>query len=214
MATGLLTRSVDWIALGAASRMIGVDPDTLRRWADEGRIEHLRTPGGHRRFRPEVLEPLVRAPSPDAPSLSRLGATPERLARVYRRRYQGQGPGGVGAMHFGPAERDAFRHEGRQLVAALLRHLDEALPAGGSPAFEEAATIVRRTGARLARAGIGLTDTVALFIDARRPFMGELGVVASRRRLRPDQLADVYERASSAFDRLLLELIEGHRTRS
>ena len=43
------TRS-PWLSLGPASRMLGVDPDTLRRWADEGRVEAYVTPGGHRRF--------------------------------------------------------------------------------------------------------------------------------------------------------------------
>ena len=28
-----------WLALGAASRLVGVAPDTLRRWADSGKVE-------------------------------------------------------------------------------------------------------------------------------------------------------------------------------
>ena len=27
-----------WLSLGPASRVLGVDPDTLRRWADHGEI--------------------------------------------------------------------------------------------------------------------------------------------------------------------------------
>jgi DNA-binding transcriptional MerR regulator len=38
------------LSLGPASRVLGVDPDTLRRWADFGQIEDYTTPGGHRRF--------------------------------------------------------------------------------------------------------------------------------------------------------------------
>ena len=47
------------IALGEASRLLGVDPDTLRRWADEGRVPAFTTPGGHRRFERRALERLV-----------------------------------------------------------------------------------------------------------------------------------------------------------
>ena len=45
-----------WLSLGPASRLVGVDPDTLRRWADDGRIEAYVTPGGHRRFDRRAIE--------------------------------------------------------------------------------------------------------------------------------------------------------------
>ena len=34
--------------LGQAAEILGVGVDTLRRWADEGRVATARTPGGHR----------------------------------------------------------------------------------------------------------------------------------------------------------------------
>ena len=205
--------SVEWLPVGAASRLIGVDPDTLRRWADQGRIDHLTTPGGHRRFRREALEPLLRAGVSSTPNLTRLGATPTRLARLYRRRYQGRSDGLVAALHLGSVERDEFRAQGRTLVRLLLQHLDETRLARRSRALDEAAGLVRTIGSRMAARDSSLTDAVGLFIDARRPFLVELGTAASRQRLRPDQLADLYERASAAFDRLLLELIDGYGAR-
>lgn len=30
--------------------LLGVNPDTVRRWAREGRLKSFRTPGGHRRY--------------------------------------------------------------------------------------------------------------------------------------------------------------------
>ena len=47
------------LPLGQASRLLGVDPDTLRRWADEGRVPAFTTLGGHRRFERRALERLV-----------------------------------------------------------------------------------------------------------------------------------------------------------
>jgi excisionase family DNA binding protein len=40
----------EWISLPEAARRLGVHSSTLRRWADNGDIPFMRTPGGHRRF--------------------------------------------------------------------------------------------------------------------------------------------------------------------
>jgi DNA-binding transcriptional MerR regulator len=32
---------------------------TVSRWANQGRLEHRRTPGGHRRYDPELIDQLI-----------------------------------------------------------------------------------------------------------------------------------------------------------
>lgn len=39
-----------WLPLSKAAARLGVHPTTLRRWADQGEIPVMLTPGGHRRF--------------------------------------------------------------------------------------------------------------------------------------------------------------------
>ena len=36
---------------GEVAKLFRVDPKTVTRWAKDGRIRSIRTPGGHRRFR-------------------------------------------------------------------------------------------------------------------------------------------------------------------
>jgi len=44
-----------WIGLSEAARLLGVHPSTVRAWADGGKLQFHRTPGGHRRFSlPEI----------------------------------------------------------------------------------------------------------------------------------------------------------------
>ncbi len=42
-------------------KIYGVDSKTVSRWADEGRLKHIRTPGGHRRFFEDEIMDNIRA---------------------------------------------------------------------------------------------------------------------------------------------------------
>lgn len=205
----------EWLALGAASRLVGVDPDTLRRWADEGRVEVYLTPGGHRRFRRRSLQRIITRGAHARSTIASLGATPQRLTDAYRRTYQADGgsvPNPFDAVL--EADRETFRQTGRLLVEALVRHLDEHGEAHRKVGLDEALGLSRSLGARLAASGMSLTESVALFVAARRPFMGELGALARRRSLDSRQVARLLDLASEALDGCLLTFIEGHRTSS
>jgi putative resolvase len=48
-----------WITLGKAAAILEVHPGTLSRWAVAGKIPHVRTIGGMRRFPVDVIERLA-----------------------------------------------------------------------------------------------------------------------------------------------------------
>jgi excisionase family DNA binding protein len=61
---------------GEVASLFRVDPKTVTRWAAAGRINSIRTPGGHRRFRESEIRELLRqdgsaraaAPAPRQPN--------------------------------------------------------------------------------------------------------------------------------------------------
>lgn len=206
-----------WLSLGPASQLLGIDPDTLRRWADEGRVAAWTTPGGHRRFDRVSLERLAagrrgRALRP----MASVGASTERLTRVYRRHYASD----PAAAELPPGdtprvddERAAFRRDGRRLIATLVDFLD-ADPADATTRDRleaEARAIVDDQATRLTDGGASLTEAVSRFVAARQPFLAELSGLGRRRSLDPARLADVYDDASALLDRLLLRFIEAHQ---
>ena len=203
------------LSLGPASRLLGVDPDTLRRWADEGRIEAFTTAGGHRRFHRSTVERILEARRHDATArLASLGATEDRLSRAYRRGYQSTSDVADVRDAIPEIDRDAFRDGGRALVAAMLAHLDAADDVARADAQARAIGLTEDFGRRLATAGIPLAEAVSLFVAARRPFLTELGAIARRRSLDPDRLAAIYDASSGLLDRLLLRLVAAHQETS
>lgn len=58
------------IGIAEASRMLGVHPNTLRRWEKEGRVLPGRLPGGQRRYRVADIEALTAGDPPAAPAFS------------------------------------------------------------------------------------------------------------------------------------------------
>ena len=58
------------IDTGAAARMLAVSPDTVRRWAKNGKISAVALPSGRFRFRRADIEALLLPTMPSAPSAS------------------------------------------------------------------------------------------------------------------------------------------------
>jgi excisionase family DNA binding protein len=71
-----------YLSAGDAARLLCVSARTVSRWADQGRIPHLVTLGGHRRFRKssvlELLGSAQRAGAADA----RADAPPDEQSEI------------------------------------------------------------------------------------------------------------------------------------
>jgi excisionase family DNA binding protein len=212
IAPAAAAEAVGWLRLGPASRLLGVDPDTLRRWADEGRVEAYVTPGGHRRFDRRTIERVVGARRTGVRPLASLGAGSDRMARAYRRRYASTASA-EGTQEVDIAARDRYRRDGRRLVDALVAHLD-ADPADlrtRDAAELQARRVVDDLARRMAAGGTSLTEAVGLFVASRRPFLAELAGLGRRRALDSVRLAGLYEDASGLLDRLLVRFIDTYQ---
>jgi excisionase family DNA binding protein len=150
--------SPDLLSLSEAAALLGVHPATLRRWADQGDVLVMVTPGGHRRFPRTEIERLtgVEAHAGDEEELA--GHLVERaLARTRERLPEQAGAGWVAGFDAG--ERREKRETGRRLMALLRDSL--AAEDGEQAAILEGVRAIGRRYADDARAhGIGLTDVL------------------------------------------------------
>jgi excisionase family DNA binding protein len=151
-----------WLTLGQACRLLGVDESTLRRWADAGQVRTFRTPGGHRRFSRSDLDAwLSGRRGPGKSQLADIAST--RIRRQIHRR----------AVHEAPwyaslddAARERMRDLGRRLVALVGESFARRHRRGAT--LQAARELGREYGATLRGAGLSISQAVEAFTFFRR----------------------------------------------
>lgn len=70
-------RDEDLLRPREVAEMFGVRPTTIARWAREGRLVPLHTPGGHRRYRLQEIREILDSAAEERPQME------EDAARLY-----------------------------------------------------------------------------------------------------------------------------------
>ncbi len=112
----------DLLTLSEAAALLGVHPATLRRWADQGDILVMVTPGGHRRFPRSEVERLkgIEAHADDE-ALVAEHLVARAVSRTREHLPEHAGAGWVAG--FDAAERNEKRATGLRLMALLQEFL-------------------------------------------------------------------------------------------
>ena len=201
-----------WLTLGEASRMLGVDPDTLRRWADNGKVDVFHTPGGHRRFlRTSIDAMLPRPRRPRRQSFSAMGEAPDRIAAEFLKRVRSDLGDQDWHQRFDEASLRWFRERGRRMSELLLGYLDTVRRPGREQYLVQAEALGREYGVEAKRRALSLGEATQAFLFFRARFLSEIGEVARRGSLESAQAAVLFEEADRSLDRVILALIAGHQ---
>lgn len=204
-----------WLTLGEASRILGVDPDTLRRWADNGKVEVFTTPGGHRRFPRASIEHMLPRPRGRRMLLTALGEPPDRVAAELRKRVRSDLASlSEQEWHARLDDRSLqwFRERGRRMGDLLLGYLDTQRRGGREQLVEQAELLGKEYGVEAARHGLSIAEATQAFLFFRARFMSEIATVAKRRTLDAGQAAALFEQADRALDGVIVALVDGHRS--
>ncbi len=189
-----------------------MDPDTLRRWADNGKVEVFTTPGGHRRFRRASIDAMLPRPRQvRRQSLSELGEPPDRIAEEFRRRVRVDLAAQDWHSRFDEGSLRWFRERGMRMSELLLGHLDTTRRVSGDQLIKQAETLGREYGVEARRHGLSLGEATQAFLFFRARFMAEIAQVARRRALASEQASLLFEAADNSLDRVILALIGGHQ---
>ena len=201
-----------WLTLGEASRILGVDPDTLRRWADNGKVDVLKTPGGHRRFLRASIEGMLPRPRrPTHRSLSAIGEPPDRIAAEFLKRVRSDMAEQDWHQQFDETSLRWFRERGMRMSDLLIGYLDAAGRMGRDKQLAQAASLGTEYGVEAKRRGLSLGEATQVFLFFRARFLAEIANVARRRTLEAEQAASLFAAADRALDTVILALIDAHR---
>ena len=134
------------------------------------------------------------------PPLASHGRDARSDSRVYRRSYSAtDAPADLVRTAVDDDDRAAYRQDGRRLVDRPGRapRCRSGRPTARARPRPRPTTLVDDLARRLAAAGTSLTESVALFVAARRPFLAELAGLGRRRTLDAARLGALYEDASA-----------------
>ncbi|MFN8497135.1 MAG: helix-turn-helix domain-containing protein [Anaerolineae bacterium] len=144
-----------WLPLNEAAQRLGVHATTLRRWADDGQVPFMVTPGGHRRFSIHALDEFVRtrnrtAPQPPAAQVWVERALAKTRAEIVVHRDADWMAG------FNSEDRESHRQLGRTLMGALLQYI--ARDDDADDLLLEAAKLGRAYAAAMQQRRMSLTE--------------------------------------------------------
>jgi excisionase family DNA binding protein len=158
----------EWMSLKDAAGVLQVHQATLRRWADNGDVPHMVTPGGHRRFLRDDLLAFAAARKVQG----RPDAMPEAWASRAMEQARSELPAQAGAQWMqgmDVAMRERHRAIGRKLMALTLQFLSSEDEMNSAHLLDEARAVGHEYGAANMEAGVSLSDSMqaALFFRDR-----------------------------------------------
>ncbi|MGB8647610.1 MAG: helix-turn-helix domain-containing protein [Anaerolineae bacterium] len=196
----------EWLSLQAASDRLGVSPATLRIWADRGRVQSFRTPGGHRRFRERDLRAVVTEREPAGVDQQLRMLAHLALGRTRFEVSDGWLGGEAWYQRFPAGAREQHRDLGRRVILSLSEIMSSA---EADKLLVQRASELGRTYAELNQQyGIALPDALRAFMFFRDSFIESLVELS-----RTSPLLDVMRlmRHTSRFvDQMLLTMVEVH----
>ena len=198
----------DWIEIAEAARVLGVHASTLRRWADEGKIAHVRTLSGRRRFsRAELLKKkqIMQQGAPETESVQFESKTID-LARQRTSHLAHQNKGWF--THLSEEQRLLFRLSGQRMLGLMMQFVSRNGPA--ETFLEEGRRMARDYGMICFRAGLSISQTAEAFLFFRRSIIELIEATSGLGGAYDPDSRRIFLRVTDFFDTLLVATIENY----
>jgi len=206
-----------WLPIGAAARLVGVGPDTLRRWADGGKVQSYQTAGGHRRFLRSSLEAMTSAPRRTRYGTGQLtDASTTIIGDVHRRMHRTGYAGTPWQSRLSPEQREDFRRWGLRTFNLVIEYVAAGKRSERELLLDEAEKMGALYGREASAAGLTLAEAIEAFLFYRSPVLESILAHLRRRVAEVAQVTAAVREANAAIDQVLTALVNsyGRRRRS
>jgi excisionase family DNA binding protein len=165
--------SPEWVSIGRACQMLGVNPATLRQWTTTGKIRVYRTPGGHRRYSTAEIASLSQTVE-EPQTISLTHTIIEQLRSRYRSMAHSQSTQPAWLDRLDPDTRGRFHGLGDELLERLGEYLTARGPRPRQRALSRGWEIAEQYGQVAREAGLDTSQAVDAYLRYRRPVLDVL----------------------------------------
>ncbi|MCI0397150.1 MAG: excisionase family DNA-binding protein [Chloroflexi bacterium] len=205
-----LVENEGWLTLSQAASQLDVHPTTLRRWADNGEIPVMLTPGGHRRFAADDVTSFAhqRHGLRSVRGIGQLWAD-EALSQTRRELVAHRGESWLAT--FDDATREHNRLLGRQLMALTLQFI--ANEDDEQAILQEAHNIGLEYGSSARQSGLLLTEALKASIFFRDTMIETALHLPENVNVRPEANVRLLRRINALLNTVHLAVAEVYDAR-
>lgn len=200
------TSDKKWLNLTEAAERLGVHFTTLRRWADAGKINFIRTPGGVRRFTIEAIHEFIQSRQQSAPSSSNLAIVHQVSEMVEQKTPQREGRMRPWMARLTDSQRTYLRGTGNRLMALIMQY--SSRDSGNEIYLEEGRKISREYGDICFQIGMSISETVEAFLMFRRPILEAVHDAGALNGFSDPESVKIYQKTMSFLDDILTATVE------
>ena len=194
------------LSLKQAAVRLGVHPTTLRRWADQGDILVVLTPGKHRRFPTSEVERLAHRRQGEPAEKALLRTTLERQALTHTRAEIAEHRDVRWITNLDEQTREEQREMGRHVMGLMMQYV--AVTDDGEDLLQEAQTIGHTYAEISQRIGLGLSQTLQAMMFFRENVVESVLLLPNTVHTRPETNQRLLRRVNTFLNAILLGVTE------
>jgi excisionase family DNA binding protein len=196
----------DWLELAEAAQILGVHQSTLRRWADSGKVAHIRTLSGRRRFSRPALEQARSEMHSREPGAQTEQFETKTLDLARQRTSSLSGEQANWFARLNEEHRLLFRYSGQRLLGLMMQFISRSDSA--EKFLAEGQKVAADYGLICYRAGLSISQTAEAFLYFRRSILESVQATSGLGGPDDSDGQRIFLRTIDFFDALLVATID------